>query len=62
MPKAAQPETGRVYSLVVDHGAVVYVTKDELTLANFVLYDLLVIGILLFCVAFFLKVRYPKDF
>ena len=62
MPKAAQPESGRVYSLVVDHGAVVYVTKHELTLANFVLYDLLVIGMLLFCVAFFLKVRYPKDF
>jgi len=62
MQKAPQPIDGRVYSLVVDHGAVVYVTKNELALADFILDDVLVIGMLLFGTAFFLKLRYPSDF
>jgi len=62
MPKAPQPERGRIYSLVVDHVVVVYVTDHELALANFAFYDLLVIGMLLFGIVFFLKQHYPKDF
>ncbi len=29
MPNAPQPEVGRVYRISVNHGAVVYVTKEE---------------------------------
>lgn len=62
MPKVPRPESGRVYSLIVDHGVVVYVTKHELAFANFAFYDFLVIGMLLFGVVFFLRQRYPNDF
>ena len=62
MPKTPDPESGRVYSLAVNHGVVVYVTQHELALANFVLYGVFVMGFLLFGTVFFIKARYPNDF
>lgn len=44
MPRVPQPDTGRVYLLVVNHGAHVYVNREELNRANFV-HDVFVLGL-----------------
>ena len=37
MPASPQQETGRVYRIEVNHGAVRYVTREEFARANFAL-------------------------
>ena len=36
MPSSPQPEAGRTYRIVVNHGFVVYVTRDEFDRATFI--------------------------
>ena len=40
MPRSPQPETGRIYRVTAQYGAVVYVNKQELDRLDFVTYDL----------------------
>lgn len=40
MPRSPQPETGRIYRVTAQYGAVVYVNKQEFDRLEFVRYDL----------------------
>jgi hypothetical protein len=44
MPRSPQPETGRIYRIATQYGAVVYVSKQELNRFNFVRYDLAILS------------------
>jgi hypothetical protein len=44
MPRAPQPENGRIHRLSVNHGTLVYVNQHELDRANFVLHDISIFG------------------
>jgi hypothetical protein len=57
MPQSPQPETGRVYRITVQYGAVVYVNKQELDRRDFVKYDLTTLSVVGMLVLFFLGTR-----
>jgi hypothetical protein len=40
MPRSPQPETGRIYRVTAQYGAVVYVNKQEFEWLDFVKFDL----------------------
>jgi hypothetical protein len=40
MPRSPQPESGRIYRITAQYGAVVYVNRQELGRCDFVKYDL----------------------
>jgi hypothetical protein len=44
MPRSPQPETGRIYRVTAQYGAVVYVSNKELNRFNFVKYDLAILS------------------
>jgi len=60
MPQSPQPQTGRVYRIMVKHGTVVYVSKQEFDRANFVFHGLFDVGVVCFGLLAFLKVRLKK--
>ncbi len=60
MPESPQAQTGRIYRLVVNHGYVVYVNKQELDRANFVFYDLFGAGAACFGLLGLLRLRFKK--
>jgi hypothetical protein len=59
MPAAPQPTTGRIYRLVVNHGAVVYVNDEEFKRADFAFHQLFLIEFSV-TVALYLLDRYKK--
>ena len=44
MPRSPQSETGRIYPITAQYGAVVYINKQELDRFNFVRYDLAILS------------------
>jgi hypothetical protein len=46
MPTSPQPDQGRIYRLVVNHGSVVYVNETELHRAEFAFTWIFLIGII----------------
>jgi hypothetical protein len=60
MPTSPRPESGRVYRIMVNHGAVRYVTSEELARAHFVLNTLQWPEVILFTTLVVLRFRY-KD-
>jgi hypothetical protein len=48
MPRVPQPDSGRTYALVVNHGTQVYVTRQEFVRANFAFHE--VLGFALVCI------------
>lgn len=56
MPKSPQAGSGRVYRIMVNHGTLVYVTRQEFARANFVFHDLFNVGTFCFFSIFFLTV------
>ena len=60
MPHSPQPQTGRVYRMVVNHGTVIYVNKQELDRADFVFYDLFSVGVVCFGLLALLRIRFKK--
>jgi hypothetical protein len=60
MPHSPQAQTGRVYRMVVNHGTVVYVNKQELKGAHFVFYDLFTVGVVCFGLLVLLRIRFKK--
>ena|SRR5437868_10107188 len=60
MPTSPQPETGRIYSIKVNHGFVRFVTKKELDFANFVFEKLFVFGMAAFGLAMLLEFYFPR--
>jgi ammonia channel protein AmtB len=60
MPREPQPQAGRIFQISVNHGTLVYVTKEELDRAKFVFRSMPYVG--LFCFAAFgLITIYIKD-
>jgi hypothetical protein len=55
MPREPQPQFGRVFRVVVNHGTVVYVNKEEFDRMNFIEYDLMPISGVGALVAYFIK-------
>jgi len=60
MPRTPEQQTGRIYEISVNHGTVVYVTKDELARAEFVLDKMMVAQFFVFMAIGYLRIRY-KD-
>lgn len=57
MPHSPQPETGRIYRITAQYGAVVYVNKRELDRRDFVRYDMMTVSGVSVLVLFFLGTR-----
>jgi hypothetical protein len=45
MPRVPEPDSGRTYALVVNHGTQVYVTHQEFLRANFAFHEVLVFAL-----------------
>jgi hypothetical protein len=59
MPAAPEPTSGRIYRLVVNHGTVVYVNKQEFTRAEFAFNELYFVELFVFS-AFLVLQQYKK--
>src|ERR1700732_2076667 len=44
MPRTSEPDVGRIYPLRVNHGTLVYVSREELDRANFVFHTVFFLG------------------
>ena len=57
MPRSPQPETGRIYRVTAQYGAVVYVNKQELDRLDFAKYDLTIASAVGMLALFFVGMR-----
>ena len=61
MPSAPRPEVGRIYRMTVNHGTVVYVTRDEFKRAHVIVDKLFLVGMAAFFILMLSKL-YSQGF